>query len=128
MRIRPPQTLRPVILLLAAAGTVQAADYIGIGDIPETILAANIERLASFVAREEGGKDGKGGEVQFEVTRLLGNEDLGQGKQRVWFCIKSVRDGTPKSACGGDIRLIRLDSGRWIIQDIKRDAWQVVQQ
>jgi hypothetical protein len=114
-----------ILLLLSAPGAVPAADYIGVGDLPPAVLAANIERLAAYIARQEAGKEV---EVSYQVTRMLGKEDLGQGKQRVWFCIKSTHDGSSSNACGGDIRLIRLDTGRWIIQDIKRDAWQVVQQ
>lgn len=116
----------PLLCLLAAQAPVQAAEYLGVSEPGEAVLVANIERLAAFVAREEAGK-AKEKDVKFEVTRILGKEDLGQGKQRVWFCIKRAGDGG-SAACGGDIRLIRLDTGRWIIQDMKRDAWQVVQQ
>lgn len=114
-----------ILLLLSAPGPLSAADYIGVGDLPPMVLAANIERLATFIARQEAGNEV---EVSYKVTSMLGKEDLGQGKQRVWFCITRTHEGSSSSACGGDIRLIRLDTGRWIIQDIKRDAWQVVQQ
>jgi hypothetical protein len=32
------------------------------------------------------------------------------------------------NACGSDVRLIRLDSGRWILKDDKHDTWIVARE
>jgi hypothetical protein len=113
--------------LLAAAlslsSGVSAEDYVSKSSVPDAILTKNLERLATSIMTQELKEDS----LTFRVTQILGREDLGQGKSRIWFCIASDIKGKKSTACGGDTQLIQLDTGRWILQDIKRSSWVVIQ-
>lgn len=108
---------------LSLSSMVEADDYVSKTPVPDAILSKNIERLATAIMAQELKED----KLTFKVTQILGREDLGQGKSRIWFCIASDIKGKKSTACGGDTQLIQLDTGRWILQDIKRSSWVVIQ-
>jgi len=104
--------------------TANAAEFISKGGIPDAVLKKNIERLVQYVITNDLQSTEKGP----VVTRIIGKEDLGNSTARVWFCIDRQVNGKKINACGSDIRLIRLDSGRWILKEDKHDSWIVAQQ
>jgi hypothetical protein len=105
-------------------GSVSAGDFISHGGMPDPVLKQNIEQLIHLViTRKLGGK-----EPRPVVTQLLGKEDLGNSKARVWFCVQRRQAGKKTNACGSDVQLIRLDSGRWILKDDDHDIWLVAQE
>jgi len=104
--------------------SVFAGDFISHGGMPDPILKKNIEQLVHLViTRKLAAKEPKP-----VVTQILGKEDLGNSKARVWFCIQRRQGGKKVSACGSDVRLIRLDSGRWILKDDEHDIWIVARE
>lgn len=111
---------------LASLWPVSASskEFISHQGIPDQVLKRNIERLVDFVIT----KQLDSGQSGVSVTRILGKEDLGHSKARIWFCVQRQRGGQAVNSCGNEIRLIRLDSGRWILQDEGRENWIVVQQ
>jgi hypothetical protein len=121
MPSRLPAGLLAAAVLSLSTG-VRAEDYVNKTSVPDAVLAKNIERLATGIMAQEPKED----KVAFKVTQVLGREDLGQGKSRIWFCIASDINGKKSTACGGDTQLIQLDTGRWILQDIKRSSWIVI--
>jgi len=116
------------LLLLAlstlASAPTSAKEFISQQGISDAVLSKNIERLVDFVITKKLDSGASG----VSVTRILGKEDLGFSKARVWFCLRRPKNGQPVDSCGNEIRLIRLDSGRWILQDEQRDSWIVVQE
>lgn len=122
-----PNKLTTLIAVPALFWTcsVSAGDFISHGGMPDPILKKNIELLVHrVITRKLRTK-----EPRPVVTQLLGKEDLGHSKARVWFCIER-RQGGGKTvkACGSDVRLIRLDSGRWILKDDEHDTWIIAQE
>ena len=126
--LRPPTAPTTALLLLAlsalASAPTSAKEFISQQGIPDAVLSKNIERLVDFVITNKLDSGSSG----VSVTRILGKEDLGFSKARVWFCLRRPQNGQPVDSCGNEIRLIRLDSGRWILQDEQRDNWIVVQE
>jgi len=115
--------LLPSLLLLSVA-TASAGEFISNSGIPDDVLKRNIARLVDFVISKR--LDSR--PPSATVTRIIGKEDLGFSKARVWFCVRRQQNGQPIDACGNEVKLIRLDTGRWILQDEKRDNWIVVQE
>jgi hypothetical protein len=104
--------------------SVSAGDFISHGGMPDPVLKKNIEQLVHrVITRKLATK-----EPRPVVTQILGKEDLGNSKARVWFCIQRRQGGRKVNACGSDVRLIRLDSGRWILKDDKHDTWIVARE
>lgn len=111
-------------LLLVSAATLHAAEFVSKRGIPDAVVKSNLERLLNYVASGELQPKQK----RVAVTRILGKEDLGFSKVRVWYCARGNSQGQQGEACGDGVRLIRLDSGLWIIRDDKSGNWMVVQQ
>lgn len=109
------------VFSIAGAG---AGEFISTGGIPDRILKKNIERLVQYVVS----KDLESKESGPVVTQIIGKEDLGNSKARVWFCIDREQNGRKQNACGSDVILIRLDSGRWILKDDTHGSWIVAQE
>ena len=117
-------TLVPALLAAMLAAPSMAKEFISHQGIPDAVLKRNIERLVDFVLTRKLDS----GQAGVSVSRLLGKEDLGFSKARIWFCIRRLQNKQPVESCGNEIKLIRLDSGLWILQDEKRDNWIVVQE
>jgi len=113
-------TTLPVLLLSPA----MAGDFLSKGGIPDSILKKNIERLVQYVISSDLQSNEKGP----VVTQIIGKEDLGNSKAKIWFCIDRIQNGKKVNACGSDIRLIRLDNGRWILIDDTHGSWIVAQE
>ena len=115
----------PVILLLVLCTAMPATadEFVSKREMPEKILIKNIERLVNNVMTQSF--DPKQRSTQ--VTRILGKEDLGFSKVKVWFCVRRTEGDNQANVCGDDIRLIRLDSGIWILRDEKSGNWIVAQ-
>lgn len=101
-----------------------AGDFVSKGGIPDAVLKKNIERLVQYVISS----DLQANETGPVVTQIIGKEDLGNSKAKVWFCIDRTQNGKKVNACGSDIRLIRLDNGRWILKDDTHGSWIVAQE
>jgi len=111
-------------LFLMSAATAHAAEFVSKRGIPDAVVKSNLERLLNYVASGEL----KPKQKLVTVTRILGKEDLGFSKVRVWYCARQNQQGQQRDACADGVRLIRLDSGLWIIRDDKSSNWMVVQQ
>ena len=109
-------------LLLYSGTSLGGEEYINKKAIEEKVLRKNIERLARFIYEQEG--DAK---ATAKFTKMLGIEELGNSKYRVWYCIDINVGGKKSSSCGGDIVLTKLDTGRWIIQDATAGTWLLVE-
>lgn len=116
-------TLLPFIAGISSS-YAHAADFVSGGGIPDSVLVRNLERLANHVLSGTSNAD----EPTLKVTRLLGKEDLGNAKARVWFCVRQRNDDAASQVCGNDARLIRLDSGLWILEDERHGKWILVEQ
>ena len=122
--MRTSTTILALAFLALSSLPAGAKEFISHQGIPDTVLKKNIERLVDFVISKK--LDSR--PPLAVVTRILGKEDLGFSKARIWFCVRRQQNGQPIDACGNEVKLIRLDTGRWILQDEKRDNWIVVQE
>ena len=115
----------PVILLLLCTAMPATADeFVSKRGMPDKILIKNIERLVNNVMTQSFDPEQR----STQVTRILGKEDLGFSKVKVWFCVSKTKGDKKANVCGDDVRLIRLDSGIWILRDEKSGSWIVAQE
>lgn len=121
-RWRQPLAQAALAAALATTATESnARDFVSKRGIPDQILADNLERLANYVFTGELDST----EPKVKLSRLLGKEDLGNSKVQIWFCVETL-DDEKRQICGNDVRLIRLDTGLWVIQDDKSGNWLLV--
>ena len=111
--------------LIVIPSSLHAKEYINFKDIPDEVALKNIGRLANMIAQANTQLKKK---PTIKATQLIGKEQIDEYHYEVWYCLESTLGKKTSSTCGGDISLIKLDTGRWIIRNKNIGAWLLVEE